>query len=492
MPGRKVRPNLDWADDTALLAGNRSADPAAETKGARQRPRVFLSNVPKLRAEKTGASDRHQSGKPSRQDAATVPAGSVLAFANAPPPEFQFTLNHCTVRSRRILQALVVATTWIAAAICTLAPLANDKTHIVASFAINSDGDWPIVPVQIGDTTQLFLFDTGCAPTSLDTSFKQLLGPVRRKGVSVTSRAQVEEELFSAPSAALGRVSLLTDSLVSLTELRPFREFTGHEIKGILGNQILSRYIVQFDFDAGELRLFDELDNPPGIQLALQLNELRLPIIIGEIPDIGRVPFAIDTGFIGDSGNLSADVFDELRKLGHIKNLRNCVQTSAAGKVVTYSGALEKLVLGDGSHRDLEFSGGGSMNILGLGVLSRYVVTLDLSKGKLFLARGKRFAAPEMRNRSGLKLLRVHDETIVHNVTPAGAGDQAGIRKGDILLRVGSFPASTLRMFAIRKILSDEGNTIELAIKRGDEIFAVRLRLKEPRRRIKHTFRAND
>jgi hypothetical protein len=84
---------LGWAEDTALLRRNRSADPVAETKGARRLPRVFLSTVAKPSGYQTGPSDRHQSVKPSRHDAATVLAGCAPAFANVPRPRFQFTLN---------------------------------------------------------------------------------------------------------------------------------------------------------------------------------------------------------------------------------------------------------------------------------------------------------------------------------------------------------------------------------------------------------------
>ena len=80
-----LQPMLDWAEDTALLRSNRSADPAAETEERAVTARSAARTSP-LR-------DRHQSVKPSRQDAAIPQAGCTPAFANSPQPKFQFTLN---------------------------------------------------------------------------------------------------------------------------------------------------------------------------------------------------------------------------------------------------------------------------------------------------------------------------------------------------------------------------------------------------------------
>ena len=77
---------LNWAEDTALLRSNRSADPVAETEERAVTARSAACPSSPLR-------DRHQSAKPSRQDAAIPQAGRTPAFANSRHPKFQFTLN---------------------------------------------------------------------------------------------------------------------------------------------------------------------------------------------------------------------------------------------------------------------------------------------------------------------------------------------------------------------------------------------------------------
>jgi hypothetical protein len=87
-----LQPILNWAEDTALAEEQperRSSgrDRRAGGDCSQRRPRFF----PPLR-------DRHQSVKPSRQDAATPQAGCTPTFANARHPEFQFTLNQYSLR----------------------------------------------------------------------------------------------------------------------------------------------------------------------------------------------------------------------------------------------------------------------------------------------------------------------------------------------------------------------------------------------------------
>lgn len=92
-----------WTEDRATQRCDPSAVPGAET-GARAKPR-FAPLHPSLR-------DRHESDKPSRQDAATYPEGCDPRFANPRRPKFQFTLNQYMVntgcfRSCEILLGLI-------------------------------------------------------------------------------------------------------------------------------------------------------------------------------------------------------------------------------------------------------------------------------------------------------------------------------------------------------------------------------------------------
>jgi hypothetical protein len=85
--------NAAWAEDTALLRSNRSADPGAKTGGGIKR----LRSIPPV---SKALRDWHHSEKPSRQDAAKSPTGGHLQLTNTNPSRFRFPLNQDTTNIR--------------------------------------------------------------------------------------------------------------------------------------------------------------------------------------------------------------------------------------------------------------------------------------------------------------------------------------------------------------------------------------------------------
>jgi len=72
-----------WAEDTALLRSNRSADPGAETEGQAASPPPAFTRL----------RDQQQSAKPSRHEAAKSPTRCPSQLANTNRHKFQFPLN---------------------------------------------------------------------------------------------------------------------------------------------------------------------------------------------------------------------------------------------------------------------------------------------------------------------------------------------------------------------------------------------------------------
>jgi hypothetical protein len=91
MPSAALQPESAWAEDRALLRSNPSADPGAEVGvGVQHR----WTSLPFL------LRSWHQRAKPSRQDAATAPAGCPSPLANSHRSTFQFPLNQDSLHVR--------------------------------------------------------------------------------------------------------------------------------------------------------------------------------------------------------------------------------------------------------------------------------------------------------------------------------------------------------------------------------------------------------
>jgi hypothetical protein len=87
MPDRLLQPKAAWAEDRATQRCDPSADPGAKTEGRAVRRLTAAAARPST------LRDWHRSDKPSRHDAATLPAGCPPQVANANRQEFQFPLN---------------------------------------------------------------------------------------------------------------------------------------------------------------------------------------------------------------------------------------------------------------------------------------------------------------------------------------------------------------------------------------------------------------
>ena len=84
---RMLQRKAAWAEGRATQRCDPSADPGAKTEGRAVRSLTAAA------AQPSTLRDWHQSDKPSRHDAATLPAGCPLQFANPQRQEFQFPVN---------------------------------------------------------------------------------------------------------------------------------------------------------------------------------------------------------------------------------------------------------------------------------------------------------------------------------------------------------------------------------------------------------------
>src|SRR5260370_42500102 len=94
---------------------------------------------------------------------------------------------------------------------------------------------------------------------------------------------------------------------------------------------------------------------------------------------------------------------------------------------------------------------------MGLGFLSRVIVTIDFPAQKLYLRKGKQFERPDRPDASGLHILRKGEAAVVHSVDPESPGASAGLRAGDVLLQAGALRAREAALFYPRAAVLEPG-----------------------------------
>jgi hypothetical protein len=123
--------------------------------------------------------------------------------------------------------------------------------------------------------------------------------------------------------------------------------------------------------------------------------------------------------------------------------------------------------------------GEADMSLVGLGYLSRYTVTFDFPRRVMYLKKGKRFAAPDSWDTTGLSLKQTGGKVVVHAVeegTPAAAG---GLREGDVVLSVAGKAADKLPLLELADLLYTSGKEVRIKVQRGKKQIEVTLRLAE-------------
>src|SRR5262249_19104149 len=96
---------------------------------------------------------------------------------------------------------------------------------------------------------------------------------------------------------------------------------------------------------------------------------------------------------------------------------------------------------------------------------------------RMYLRKGKRFDQLDLRDQSGLHILRIDGATAVRVVDAGSPAARAGIEPGDLLLRLGNFDAEKTKMHVRRQRLARERATVRLRLLRGCRFREVALKL---------------
>jgi hypothetical protein len=373
---------------------------------------------------------------------------------------------------------------------CAVAPeeVSDEFTdqRILAEFEFTEGEDIILLRVKFGGEEHLFIFDTGASWIMFDTSFEDTLGNTRGSEMVNTHGKPIRVEFFDAPEMFLGSLNMQDSGQVGCMDLKGVNLALGKKISGVIGMSFLKKYVIQIDYNEGKL-FFIEPKSDKGISSFLQLqsganpdwgeklkikyNSGGIPHIRGNVLNGGKTYFTIDTG-ASIPKLLESKVF---------KNVIKHKEIQASGKPnENISGAtrIEKLTFGSLEYERLIFNE-GKRSLLGTPFLSRHIVTFDFPHNAIYLKKGKAFDRVDEIDMTGLHLIRVSNETTVHSVDENSPAYEAGLRGGDIILKVNNKDGNEYSRWELSRLKkSGDGDKITMTIKRGDEVKTVTLILR--------------
>ena len=255
------------------------------------------------------------------------------------------------------------------------------RSETLAELPASRGGGLVLVPVSVDGREHAFVLDTGCAASIVDDSFAKQLS--RRKGgyLTTTPGGVMEMPICEAPRASVGGIAVPGKlDWVACSDLSNLRSICGREVSGILGMDFLQHFVVRLDFARRKVEFLssDGHEHPEwGEALPIRLR-LGCPQVSATVADAGRHWFLVDTGAAG-GGTLPERLF---RKV--IAAPAAACLSVVGGSVESRTGLLSALTLGERRHEGLAFCEGNSA-LLGLGLFSRYTVTLDFPARRLYL-----------------------------------------------------------------------------------------------------------
>jgi hypothetical protein len=349
--------------------------------------------------------------------------------------------------------------TLVAGALClstltatSCSPTAPDpgeqNAALLADTALETVSGLPIVELQVGEIEEplTFVVDTGFDVSILDAATAERhglgVGTVRRE-----AQPGGDVEMATLPPTTLRIGPLEIDAVeVTTVPLGGLAAVLGRSFHGILGHDVLGRFVVDLDYPAGRIRFSDPRSwQPPADAEAVEI-EIRNgePLANGilitanglEVP--GR--FKLDTGsldvaglnlnFVRDHGVVGPDD-RELRSGGVAVGGGTEGRLFRAGALVLGPRRLERPLIGY-TVDSAGFENRDNAGTIGVGLLALSRLVLDYPHGRVLFVGPASEPMPE--DRSGMLVVSpgpAFDELYVVIVMEDSPAAEAGLVAGD-------------------------------------------------------------
>ncbi len=346
-----------------------------------------------------------------------------------------------------------------------------------------------IIPIHIGDSRVLrCMLDTGMVEGVLlfDPQLGADLGLEYVASMTLQGAGSGSMNAGAAMGLAVRVGDLAFDNqMVAVIEESTDFALTG--VDGVIGATIFNRYVVQMDFDANVIRLYESATFDPvdsGEILPLTIAGTK-PFMSASVSVGGGEPvpviLLVDTG-AGSGLTLFATTLETLRPPS--VTIFAVVGSGMGGDVHGEMGRISSLQLGSHKLENLvvafsDEAPGAVNGILGMGVLERFVVTFDYVNERLMFRASGTYGDPFEFNMAGLVLRpRAKGRFSVHDVIDDSPAALAGVRAGDIIVAIDGRPLAEDTDRQVRREFKRVGKTIVLTIERDGDRIDISLQLR--------------
>ncbi len=379
------------------------------------------------------------------------------------------------------------------------------KDRKMAEIPFRKVNNLIVVPVLLNNIIPLqFIVDTGVRTAILtDRLYSDLLNMPYDRKLSIKGAGafqQVEAYVASNISFLLPNVQARGQSLLILEDdYLELNKQLGIDVHGILGYELFRDFVVKIDYEKELITLYQPEDFRAGrrytrLPLTIEDSKPYLECSLQETASGKKRPvkLLIDTGAShalllhqDDSasrfelpektiyGNLGRGIVGNI--MGHIGRIHHfSVEDYCFENVLTsFPDDSSYANISEWSTRE---------GTLGGDMLNRFTVIFDYPHGAVYLLKNGNYSDPFVYSKTGMVVLAEGEglnSFIVTDVRENTPAFEAGIRKGDLLLKVNGIKSKYLDLLKLNeKLRKREGKKIRLKIKRGEKEFKTSFRLR--------------
>jgi outer membrane lipoprotein-sorting protein len=350
------------------------------------------------------------------------------------------------------------------------------------------------IPVVIDKSRPLnFILDSGAGGPVMDTDVAKELGlqTVGKLEARGAGEGTQEANFIRLPNIRLGDVVIDSTSGAAIS-LKFLDKYEGMPIEGIVGYDLFSRFVVKIDYQNQKLTLYEPSSfkyqgKGQSIPITLENNHPHVKAIVDGkyegnfVIDCGaRSSLTLYTPFV-EEHNLVA-------KSG--KTIDVLAGVGVGGKVMGKATRMQSMKIGDfvipAPLTNLSSAKAGALSSektagnIGGGILKRFTVIFDYGDSRMILEPNANFAYEDNLDMAGLWLTRENDSTKVDFVVDDSPAANAGIKEGDVIVKINGQPAKDLQLRDIRRtLMSGAGEAVTLTINSAGKERTIDLKLEK-------------
>ncbi|MEO7971449.1 MAG: aspartyl protease family protein [bacterium] len=268
----------------------------------------------------------------------------------------------------------------------------------------------------------------------------------------------------------------------------------GQDFDGIIGSDFIEQFVIEVDYQARTLRLYDKDKfnySGGGEIVPIKLNSAGHPVIDAEVMPVGGTP--IRGKFVVDIGSslplaLYSPFVREHKLLGpNSKTIKSLGGAGAGGEAKGQLGRVAELRIGTfrinqpltffSEDEAGAFASNEVLGNIGAQIMNRFKVLLDYERDRIILEPNSRFGSPFDRAFAGFSVeaqgadYRTFRITKILENSPAS---EAELQSDDIITTIDGKPAAQFTLTSLNEIF-ERAATYKLQVRRKDQIFKVTL-----------------